>query len=170
MTVERLLKAGLVTIFLGFVSAIYTSSGETVIGVSDSAPDFLITADGGRPISPSDFGGKALLLNFWATWCEPCQVEIPSLEALARTLGPKGLVVLAVSQDQDASVYSAFIRPFSRSILTFRQPDKTIQLSYGTTHIPESYLIDRRGRVRARFISNQDWISPAILEQVKSLL
>jgi peroxiredoxin len=143
---------------------------DIVINVGDSAPQFRITTDKGNRISVRNFGGKALLLNFWATWCQPCVEEIPSMNALAQTLGPNGLVVLAVSSNEDASTYSKFIRQTPLRFLTARQADKTIQLEYGTIQIPETYLIDHSGQVRAKFISNQDWTSPEIVALVRSLL
>jgi hypothetical protein len=78
--------------------------------------------------------------------------------------------VLGVSSDYNASAYSRFIRNKPASFLTVRQPDEAIQAEYGTFQIPESYLIDRHGKVRAKFISNQDWTSLEIVAQVRSLL
>jgi cytochrome c biogenesis protein CcmG/thiol:disulfide interchange protein DsbE len=163
------LEVGLLVMFASFLMAIREPLQDRVIKVGDSAPDFNITADGGVRVSARDFGGKALLLNFWATWCEPCQEELPSLKALAQSLGPEGLVVLAVSSDFNAGAYSAFIRDKPASFLTARQPGETIQAAYGTMKIPESYLIDRQGKVRAKFISNQDWMSQEIVAEVRSI-
>lgn len=170
MSIDRLLKSGFVVLVFAFVMALYGRLHDTLVNVGDSAPNFTVTADGGRRVSAADFGGKALLLNFWASWCEPCQTELPSLMALSRALGSQGLVVLAISQDEDVSAYRKFAREMSSHILTVRQPDKKIQLAYGTTHIPESYLIDQRGRVRAKYISNQDWMSAEVVAKVRSIL
>jgi peroxiredoxin len=169
MKLNLALKPALALTFLAFVLSLCASMRETLISTGDTAPDFIITRDAGRPISPRNFGGKALLLNFWATWCEPCQTELPSLTALARLFASQGLVVLAVSQDADPVAYRRFTAQMS-PILTVRQADKRLQLSYGTTHIPESYLIDSNGKVRGKYISNQNWTSPEVLEQVRALL
>jgi cytochrome c biogenesis protein CcmG/thiol:disulfide interchange protein DsbE len=169
MSTDRFLNAAAVAMFLAYLCSLHAALHEIQIGPGDAAPAFTVTADNGRRISPADFGGKALLLNFWATWCEPCQAELPSLKALSQTLAPQGLVVLAISQDRDVSAYKRFAGQMP-AILTIRQPDKTIQRAYGTTQIPESYLIDRTGRVRAKFISNQDWLSPGIFSQIQSLI
>jgi len=80
------------------------------------------------------------------------------------------LVVLGVSEDEDPRAYNRSIRDEQIGFFTFRQPDKSIQYDYGTEKIPESYLIDRHGKVRAKFISNQDWTSAELVAQVKSLL
>jgi cytochrome c biogenesis protein CcmG, thiol:disulfide interchange protein DsbE len=169
MRIDRFLPAATAAMFLAFLGSLYGALHEIQIGPGDIAPAFTLTADSGQRISPTDFGGKALLLNFWATWCEPCQAELPSLKALAQSLAAEGLVVLAVSEDSDLSAYRRLAGQMPR-ILTIRQPEKTIQLSYGTREIPETYLIDRTGRVRAKFISNQDWTAPGILSQIRSLI
>jgi cytochrome c biogenesis protein CcmG/thiol:disulfide interchange protein DsbE len=169
MTTDLILKLTTALMFPAFVLTLSSALHEVVIKIGDTAPAFSIATDQGEQISPQSFGGKALLLNFWATWCQPCQAELPSLITLAGTFAPEGLVVLAVSQDSDASAYSRFTGQM-KSILTGRQPDKTLQLAYGTAQIPESYLIDRTGKVRAKYVSSQNWMSPEILAEVRSLL
>jgi cytochrome c biogenesis protein CcmG/thiol:disulfide interchange protein DsbE len=170
VSLDRLLQVALLIMFASFLMAIRKPLHDIVINAGDTAPDFNITVDGGSQVSVRNFSGKVLLLNFWATWCEPCREELPSLKALAQALGPEGLVVLGVSSDYDASAYDAYIRDKPAGFLTVRQPDGGIQAAYGTMEIPESYLIDRHGKVRAKFISNQNWTSGEIVAEVRSLL
>jgi thiol-disulfide isomerase/thioredoxin len=73
----------------GFCFALYTSLHETIVNAGDKAPNFSITADNGKTVTARDFGGKLLLLNFWATWCPPCIEEIPGLNEISRQLGPE---------------------------------------------------------------------------------
>ena len=117
-----------------------------MVKAGDTAPDFSIQADNGKTITARDFGGKLLMLNFWATWCPPCIHEVPSLNQLSNTLGPKGLVVLGVSEDKDPKAYKDFLARFHVTYLTARAPDQEIKAKYGTIQIPESYLIDRTAR------------------------
>src|SRR5579863_3246841 len=98
---DQFLQAAVLVMVAALLTAIRQPLHDIVIAVGDTAPDFNITADGGTQVSARNFGGKALLLNFWATWCEPCREELPSLKALAQALGPEGLVVLGVSSDDD---------------------------------------------------------------------
>jgi len=170
MNIDRLLSVGLVTMFASFAVAIWWPLHDNVVSVGDTAPKFSVVADTGERISVRNFNGKALLLNFWASWCDPCIAETPSLNALSRALQTQGLVVLGVSEDEDPQAYSSFIRNKQIGFFTFRQPDKSIKYDYGTVKIPESYLIDRHGKVRAKFISSQDWTSAELVAQVKSLL
>jgi peroxiredoxin len=170
MKSDRILQAALGLMMLAFCFALYTSLHETIVNAGDRAPDFSITTDSGKAISAKDYGGKLLLLNFWATWCPPCVQEIPGLNEMARQLGPKGLVVLGVSVDKDEAAYKQFLARNPLAYLTARNPEQNINLSYGTVQYPESYLIDRNGRVVEKYISVQPWASPQMIQHVQSLL
>jgi len=168
---DLLPQAFLVLMLAAFCFALYSKLHETVVNAGDKAPSFSITADNGKTYSAGDFaGGKLLLVNFWATWCPPCIEEIPGLNELSRQLGPKGLVILGISQDKDETAYKQFLQKNPLAFPTVRDPSEDIQLSYGTIQIPESYLIDRNGRVIEKYISSQPWASPQMIEHVSSLL
>jgi cytochrome c biogenesis protein CcmG/thiol:disulfide interchange protein DsbE len=170
MKVDRILEGGIAVMLCVFVGTLYHSLRENAVKAGDRAPNFSIQADNGKTITARDFGGKLLLVNFWASYCAPCVDEIPALNQMTRELGPKGLVVLAISQDPDANAYKQFLSRFPVAFLTARDPTKDIQLNYGTQLIPESYLIDSSGKVVEKFVSSQPWASPQIMEHVESLL
>ena len=170
MKSDRILQAALALMMAAFCFALYTSLHETVVNAGDRAPNFSITADNGKAITAQDYGGKLLLLNFWATWCPPCIEEIPGLNEMARQLGPKGLVILGVSVDKDEKVYKQFLARNPLAYLTARDPEQNINLSYGTIQYPESYLIDGNGKVVEKYISVQPWASPRMIQHVQSLL
>jgi cytochrome c biogenesis protein CcmG, thiol:disulfide interchange protein DsbE len=170
MKVDRIIEAGILATFAAFVGVLFLSLHDNVVKAGDRAPDFSIRADNGKIITAKDFGGKLLLLNFWATWCPPCISEVPALNQLQRTLGPDGVVILGVSEDEDPKAYQNFLARFQVSYLTARQPSKDIRLKYGTIQIPETYLIDRNGKVVEKVVSDADWASARMIEHVKSLL
>src|SRR5262245_1629613 len=99
--IEKILHTLIALLLAVFVYVIYDSFRERVVVLGDSAPDFSITADNGRTYSASNFGGKLLVLNFWATWCPPCIDEIPSLDRFQKRFANDGVVVLAISVDKD---------------------------------------------------------------------
>jgi len=171
---DTILHAALAAMLVLFCGALYKSLHETIVNAGDSAPDFSISASlngaGSKTITARDFGGKLLLLNFWATWCPPCIEEIPGLNGLASALGPKGLVVLGVSVDKDADVFQKFLQRNPLAYLTARDPEQKINSNYGTIQYPESYLIDRNGKVIEKYISVQAWASPQMIQHVQSLL
>ena len=155
------------------VILMYIASGtvrERITNAGDLAPDFKIVADSGKTYTRSDFGGKVLVLNFWASWCAPCVEEVPSLDAFQRSMAGDGVVVLGVSIDANEKRYKQFLDRLRVSFPTGRDPEANISSSYGTFQIPETYIIDRTGKVREKVISNQNWMDPQFLARVKSML
>lgn len=167
---DRLLKAAIGVLLIAMVFVIYDSMREKVVGVGDTAPGFTITTDNGRTISASDFGGKLLVLNFWATWCPPCVEEMPSLDRFQKTFADKGVVVLGISVDKNEKVYKSFLSKAPVSFLTARDPEAAINADYGTFKYPETYIIDARGKVLRKYIGPEDWSNERMLNDVRSLL
>ncbi len=130
------------------------------------APDFTI-ADGSTSIHLANYRGKVVLLNFWASWCGPCIVELPSLEQFHRE-HPE-YPILAVSIDEDADAYKRFVADRHVDFLTVRDPEENAAKLYKTTGWPETFVIDRNGVVRRRFIGATDWTDPEIMRFLKTL-
>src|ERR1035441_8012469 len=146
---DRLLRGGIVLLSAVLVYFIYSGIHERVVIAGDSAPEFSITADNGRTVTLPNFGGKLLVLNFWASWCGPCVDETPSLSKLAQDYASKGVVVLGVSVDKDPQAYRRFLQKYSPAFLTARE--LKIHEDYGTFMYPETYIIDiRRASCRER--------------------
>ena len=124
----------------------------------------------GRPVALGQFRGRVIVANFWATWCAPCIEELPSLDQFQRELANQGVVVLGVSVDKDEKAYKRFLDRAKVSFLTARDPDNTINAEYGTFKYPESYIINRDGKVVMKIISATDWTDEKMVSYVKSLL
>jgi len=162
---------GLIVVLTG--ALVWVVSGtleQRVINAGDLAPDFKITTASGKTVTRSDFGGKILVLNFWASWCPPCVEEVPSLEAFHKLMAPQGVVVLAVSIDANEKLYNQFLNRFKVTFPTARDPEANISGSYGTFQIPETYIIDNTGKVREKIINATNWMDPDLLARVKSFL
>jgi thiol-disulfide isomerase/thioredoxin len=134
--------------------------------IGSPAPPFTLS-DGGRSVDLAQLRGHIVVLNFWATWCVPCVMELPSLMELQRRF-PQ-ITVLAISQDDDPAVYRQFLLDNHVDLLVLRDPSARIPHLYGTVKIPETYIIDRNGILRRKFVSAQDWISPEILDYLTKL-
>ncbi|MFQ5816435.1 MAG: TlpA family protein disulfide reductase [Terriglobia bacterium] len=126
------------------------------------APDFSFTWEG-ETHRLSELRGQVVVLNFWATWCPPCVEEMPSLERLHRKLRDQGVVVLGVSVDTDAAAYEKFLRDFQISFPNHRDPSGQIALHYGTTKFPETFIIDREGRINRKLAGPYQWDSPEMV-------
>jgi peroxiredoxin len=167
---QRALTISIVVLTMLLVYTIAQRLQERIVTVGESAPEFSITTEHGRTISASNFGGKLLVLNFWATWCPPCVEETPSLSRFAGQMAPSGVVVLAVSVDKNEKLYRDFLARHKPQFLVARDVAQKISSDYGTYKYPETYVIDTRGKVVRKFISDQPWDSANMINDIKSLL
>jgi len=139
--------------------------------VGDEAPEFRLRDLQGKTISLSQFKGKVVLLNFWATWCGPCRIEMPAMERLYRSLSRKDFEILAVSTDPQGT---AVTRPFQRDMgLTFpilHDPDMRTGLTYGARTLPLSFMVDRQGVIRKKIFGARDWDSSEARELIQMLM
>jgi peroxiredoxin len=165
---DHLLKIAIVALAAVLVYTIYDAIFERVVGQGDSAPAFSVVADNGVAVGVPNFGGKVLVLNFWATWCPPCVEETPSLSQFAAAFKDRGVVVLALSVDRDEKAYRAFLDKYKPAFLTAR--DFHVHADYGTFMYPETYIIDGRGTVRMKIAEGADWNDPRLAQFVGSLL
>jgi cytochrome c biogenesis protein CcmG, thiol:disulfide interchange protein DsbE len=143
-------------------------SGTKPTHIGSAAPDFTVE-DADRKVSLSELRGKIVVLNFWATWCAPCVEEMPSLVRLQQRMQNKGIQVLAVSIDDDPGAYHKFLKDYKVDLLTVRDPGHKSADLYGSFKWPETYIIDRKGVIRRKFIGPQDWEGPEILDFLTKL-
>jgi thiol-disulfide isomerase/thioredoxin len=130
------------------------------------APDFTVT-DSSRTVRLADYRGKVVLVNFWASWCLPCLEELPSLEALQKQM-PE-VVILAISIDEDPDAYHRFLAEHQVTLITVNDPQQRVNTLYGTHLFPETYVVDRNGYIRRKFVIAQDWTSPEVTNYLKHL-
>jgi thiol-disulfide isomerase/thioredoxin len=157
------------TLTLAFAGLIIVSLRDTSAKEGGQAPTFTITTDQGKKITPESFGGKLLVLNFWASWCVPCVQEIPSLNVFQQKYSGKGVVVVAISMDKNPDKYKSFLEKIPVSFATARDPSADISAEYGTFQYPETYLI-KDGRVVKKYGNAENWTTDDITHYVESLL
>jgi len=156
----------LACIFLVILSGCYSGSRPPRIG--SNAPDFTVQ-DSDRSVTLSQYRGQVVVLNFWATWCPPCVEEMPSLVEMQRRMKAKGVTVIAVSMDVDQDAYRQFLKDHNVNLLTVRDPNQKSNTLYGTFKFPETYIIDRSGVMRRKFIGAIDWTTPEITDFLSKL-
>ena len=172
-TTDRLLIGLIVVLGAILVWVVSGTLEQRVINAGDTAPQFKVTTESGKTITATDFGGKLLVLNFWASWCPPCVEETPSLDAFTKVMAPEGVVVLGVSIDKNENLYKRFLQRFQPSYEVSRDPDADISASYGTFVFPETYIIDRSGKVVQKIIGEPekgDWTDPELLARIRRML
>ncbi len=157
--------AALVVVF--FARPMYRQGEPTVAG--RTAQDFP-TEIGGKPGRLSDLRGKVVVLNFWATWCPPCVEETPSLNKLQKYIESRGGIVLGVSVDEDPDAYEKFLKDQGVVFPTFREPTRRLALDYGTPVYPDTYIIDRHGKIARKFYGPQQWDSPEMRAYFDAIL
>jgi peroxiredoxin len=133
-----------------------------LLEVGSRAPDFhAVDLATGRATTLADYKGKVILLNIWATWCQPCRVEMPAIERLHKTLGGTDFQIVSVSIDADGdSVVSAFARDLGLTFQILHNQSGDIQQIYQTTGVPESFVIDREGIIVKKVIGAAEWDGP----------
>jgi len=139
------------------VAVVVASGCKDVPGASAAgalAPAFAAQDLDGKPVALADLRGKVVVLNEWATWCEPCRGEIPQLEALHRQFASQGLVMVGVSIDAfgTASDVRDFAREHDMTYPIWLDPDKHFATQFVTVGVPETFVIDRAGKIRRRQI------------------
>jgi len=165
--IDKALRLGILVLTVALVAVVASTLRERLVVAGDSAPSFSVTTDTGRKISTSDFGGKILVVNFWATWCPPCISELPSLNQMAAEVKGPGVVVLGIRVDKDKAAYDTFPKKVKLNFETSRDPAADISSEYGTFKYPETYVINRDGKVLEKFIADQPWTDPAIIARLK---
>jgi cytochrome c biogenesis protein CcmG/thiol:disulfide interchange protein DsbE len=167
---DRILIGLVAVLAIGLAWVVSGTLDDGIVRIGDPAPDFKLVTDSGKTVTRSNFGGKLLVLHFWATWCGGCVEEIPSLEVFQREYGPQGVVVLGVSVDANEKLYRRFMDQFKVSYSTSRDPSWDIAASYGTFQLPESYIIDSSGKVVQKVIAAQNWQNPDFIQSIKKFL
>ena len=168
-TADRTLQTllALSTVLLAVV--LWDTMRDKNVYVGDIAPDFEVRTDSGFTLARSNYGGKVLVLNFWATWCPPCVQEVPMLQAIHEQFKDAGVVVLGVSVDKNEAKYKEFLRRFGVGYQTSRDPQGKVGDIYGTYKYPETYVIDPNGKVVQKIIG-AEWTTESLARFIKSLL
>jgi thiol-disulfide isomerase/thioredoxin len=123
----------------------------------------------GRPHALPDYGGQVVLINFWATWCEPCRDEMPSLQRLKERLASLPVTVLAVNYGESSPKVVEFVRRFGFDLPVLLDPGQQAARAWRVRLLPTSYLVDAEGRVRYSVVGELDWATDAVVSMVRRL-
>ncbi len=142
------------------------------VEVSTVAPIFhAVDPDRGDSVTLDKYRGEVVLLNIWATWCEPCREEMPSMQRLQDSLAGSGLKIVAISIDEaDPSVVRAFREEMGLNFEILHDRTRAIERVYQTTGVPESFVLNRQGTIMKKVIGAHPWDSPDNLRLFRRLL
>ena len=187
MTLKRLLRTAVV-----LSAALYVGCGETGNPETGAVPvlkpvgqvaDFKVAAEpkavpalvfktaGDTEVKLGDFRGKTVLLNFWATWCAPCKVEMPSLDRLQAQLGGEKFAVVAISSDRAGKrAVDPWFDEQGIKLARYYDPKNAVGMALGVTGLPTSILLDAQGRELGRMLGDAEWDSPEAVALVKQAM
>ncbi len=152
-------------------SPFFQSANQAPVRVGLPAPDFTFPGLDGKKVSLSDYRGKVVFVNIWATWCPPCVEEMPSMQNLYQKLKSENFEIMAVSIDsQGAKVVAPFMKKYKLTFPALMDSMGTIKRIYKATGVPESYIIDKDGILAKKVIGPLDWSQPDILRLFRDLI
>jgi len=158
MSSKRILIYGIVALcLLGlYVAGRRTAQKPKPTASGNFAPDFTVTDIDGRKLTLSDYKGKVVLLDFWATWCAPCREEIPHFVEMQAKYGPRGFQVIGISMDDDAKPVREFYQQYKLNYPVAVGDDKLAERFGGMLGLPVNFIIDREGRIHAKYTGATD--------------
>ncbi|MDJ0849629.1 MAG: TlpA disulfide reductase family protein [Myxococcota bacterium] len=141
------------------------------VGRGTPAPAFsLPRVDGSGRVSLDELRGKVVLVNFWATWCKPCEDEMPAMERLYRRLAGQGFELVAISVDEDGEAVRRFRERYGLTFTILLDPERSAARAYQTFRFPESLLVGPDGVVVERYVGEKRWDAEAYVERIRRLL
>ena len=177
-----LVAAGITFLMLRFLAGVQAAAPRERQGacmaldaqqLDRPAPAWSLKDLQGKPVTLASLRGKVVLINFWATWCPPCVEEFPSMIKLFKAALGDDFAMVMVSEDDTPTIVSEFLSrsfPAAKDLPIVMDPGKKVALTYGSEKFPESYLVDRDGKLRYWFINKRNWGSKEAIACINSML
>lgn len=141
-----------------------------MVALNRPAPEFAVEDRAGQVHRLSDFRGKVVLINFWATWCPPCIEEMPSMESLRKEIDEAQLKIMALSVDDSWEPIDTFLEKYPYGFGIYADFREKIAKLYGTHMVPETYVVDKQGVILCKMTGDRDWMEPATIAFLKRLI
>ena len=150
---------------------LFSVSAAAQVKEGENAPNFTLKNLDGKEISLSQFRGKHVLVNFWATWCGPCKIEMPSLEALYERFKDRNFVLLAISNDMfGANIVKPFVKAHNINFPVLLDQRLKVSNAFGVVSLPTTFMIDPQGKIIGALFGAEDWVTPTNILYFENLL
>lgn len=151
---------------------LFERAGVTELKEGQRGPGLQLATLDGRRVTLADYAGKLVVVNFWATWCTPCEVEMPTLERLWQRFRPRGLVVLGVNVDRGAprSLIEPYVRGKGLTFPVLLDPDMAVAKAWRVTGLPATFLVRPSGEVAGMALGLREWDSREMVALLETLL
>ena len=150
---------------------LFSVSAKAQVKEGENAPNFTLKNLDGKEISLNQFRGKHVLINFWATWCGPCKIEMPSLEALYERFKDKNFVLLAISNDMfGANIVKPFVKAHNINFPVLLDQRLKVSNAFGVVSLPTTFMIDPQGKIIGALFGAEDWATPSNILYFENLL
>ena len=144
---------------------------EEPVGRGSPAPDFSLPRLGSsEPLRLADLRGRVVLVNFWATWCRPCEEEMPAMQRLYEALAGTGFEILAISVDEDPALVESFRDRLGLTFPILLDPEQRVAHRWQTYRFPETLLVGRDGEIVERYVGPKEWDAVAYVDRIRRLL
>ena len=137
-----------------------------VATVGSPAPDFTLTDTKGKTWQLAELRGKVVFVNFWATWCPPCREELPAMQKVHGFMPEDRFVMLTILSNDEPAFAEALAAKIGATFPILTDPQNTAAQAYGITGVPETFIIDKQGILREKFIGALQWDSPQAMEML----
>lgn len=164
------LPSGLAVVWLVLAGCSGSPCLPGMVALDRPAPEFTVKDRSGQVHRLSDFRGKVVLINFWATWCPPCIEEMPSMESLRQEMDDTQLKIMALSVDDSWEPIDAFLEKSPYGFGIYADFQEKVAKLYGTHMIPETYIVDKQGVILCKVTGDRDWMEPATIAFLKKLI
>jgi len=150
------------------LSLVITACGQgpKKVEIGEPAPDFTLVDLQGKKWTLSELKGQVVFVNFWATWCPPCREEMPSMQKLYNMLPKEKFKMLAILSGDDPALADSFAKKLDLTMPILNDQDNTVGAAYRLTGVPETFIIDKQGILREKFIGSAQWNAPVHVQML----
>ena len=141
----------------------------TKVAGNPAAPDFKLEDQDGKFIQLSDYKGKVVIVNFWATWCPPCRKEMPSMQRAWEILEKEDIAMLAINVGEDSDLIFAFTAEYPVEFPLIMDKTSNVVREWRVRGLPTTFIVNPAGQIVYQAIGDRDWDAPEILDKIRQL-